>query len=483
MTRFVRWWLTTFNIEIAIMFDSKKLLVTGILILLLCMSSRTAASQDTLSISLTEFIEKGLSNSGQVAYESGKVDLAQNRIQSAKARRVLPNLELNTQHGVVPGVVTQVEGLGDGELYLDPDLSNDWETWAVFTRAELSATQPIFTWGAINSAVQAAEAGAKAAQYEFSAVKDEAKLRLFDLYYSYLLAIEISRILEEANNKLDEVEETIQQMREEGNQGLEEADVFKFEIFKSEFVTRRVEVQESLNYIKRVWNYALQAESGVTYVPAANFLDPVPYQLEDYEYYRQNAMLERPELLGVESGINALEKRLEAEKAQLYPLLFLGVRGSFAHTPNRPRQTNPFIRNTTNYGSVGVGFGIRQNLNIFSLRASVDKARIEYKRVNDLQKAVSDRIILDLNERYREAVVAETNMKQTEEALVTARKWVRNEQLNYDIGFGDVENLLDAVQKELELRVTLKQSIFDLNKKVAALHRAGGLSFTQLNLN
>jgi outer membrane protein TolC len=117
------------------------------------------------------------------------------------------------------------------------------------------------------------------------------------------------------------------------------------------------------------------------------------------------------------------------------------------------------------------------------MRAEVDKARIEYKRVNDLEKAVSDQIILDLNERYREATVAETRMKQTEEALATARKWVRNEQLNYDIGFGDAENLLDALQKELELRVKLKQNIFELNKKVAALYKAGGLPISQLNLN
>ncbi|WP_234573113.1 TolC family protein [Rhodohalobacter sp. 614A] len=465
------------------MSNYKKLLVSGLLALLFLFGSRPASSQDTLSINLTEFIDRGLKNSGQVAYESGKVDLAENRIQEMRGQRILPRFELNTQHGVVPGVKTNVPGLGDGELYLDPDLSNDWENWAVFTRAEISATQPIFTWGALSNAVKAAEAGAKSAQYEFGAVKAEAELRLFDLYYSYLLAIEISRILEDANSQLGTVQNTIDEMREDGSSDLKESDVFKFQIFQAEFVTRRTEVEESLAYIRRVWNYALQSEPGVTYVPESNFLDPVPYELEDYSYYLETAMDERPEMLGVEYGITALENRLEAEKAQQYPLLFLGVTGSFAHTPNRPRQTNPFIRNTTNYGNVGIGFGIRQNLNIFSMRASVDKARIEYKRVNDLEKALSDGIILDLNDRYREAVVAETRMQQTEEALVTARQWVRNEQLNYDIGFGDVEDLLDAVQKELELRVQLKQNIFDLNKKVAALHRAGGLPISQLNLN
>ncbi len=465
------------------MLNCKVLFRTGTIFFLFFFFFKPAIGQDTLSVTLPEFIERGLENSGQVAYESGRVDLAENRIQTAKSQRIFPRLELNTQHGVVPGVHSNRDDLGEGEYYLDPNLENDWENWAVFTRAELSATQPVYTWGAVSNAVKAAEAGAKSAKYEFSAVKAEARMQLFDLYYSYLLAIEMSRILEDANELLNQVERRIEEMREEGNPDLEESDVFKFEILKSEFVTRRVEVQQSLDYVKRVWNYALQAEPGVTYIPDANFLDPVPYQLEDYEYYRNKAMQERPEMRGVEFGMTALERRLEAEKAQQYPMFFLGITGSFANTPNRPRQTNPFIRNNSNYGSVGVGFGIRQNLNFLSMRASVDRARIEYRRVNDLEKAVSDQIILDLNERYREASVAETRMQQTEEALATVRKWVRNEQLNYDIGFGNVEDYLDAVQQEIELRVQLKQNIFDLNKKVAALYKAGGLPISQLNLN
>ncbi len=235
--------------------------------------------------------------------------------------------------------------------------------------------------------------------------------------------------------------------------------------------------------MKRVWNYALRADPTVTYIPAENFLDPVPFELREFEYYEQTAMQSRSELRGVESGIDALKNSLEATKAQQYPFFFLGITGSYANTPNRPRQTNPFIINNTNYASGGVGFGIRQNLNFSSLRSSVERAEIEYRRVNDLHKAVSDGIILELNERYREAVIADVKVTQTQEALRTARNWVRNEQLNYDIGFGDMEDLLDAVQKELELRLDLKQNIFDLNKKIAALYKAGGLPINQLSLN
>src|SRR5690625_7462624 len=79
--------------------------------------------------------------------------------------------------------------------YLDPDIRNDWENWAIFTRGEISAVQPLYTWGAVDNAIKAATAGARAAEYQFEAVQSEAEFRYYELYYSYLLALEVSRIL------------------------------------------------------------------------------------------------------------------------------------------------------------------------------------------------------------------------------------------------------------------------------------------------
>lgn len=446
-------------------------------------SPTSVEAQDTLSINLNEFIQRGLERSGQVAYEEHVVDLADNRVSQAQSQRILPRIEFSSQHGLIPGVKSNDPNLTPGRYYLDPELENDWEDWAIFTRAELNAIQPIYSWGAISNAVKAAQAGARAAEYRFSAVKAEAELQLFELYYSYLLAIEISRILEDASNQIDRVERQLYQMRDDGDPGIKESDLFKFDIFKSEFQVQIVEVRESLDFVKRIWEYALQAEPGRVYVPAENFLDPIPYELDDFNYYQYQAFNLRPELLGVESGIDALRSSVNATRAQQYPFIFLGITGSFANTPNRPRQTNPFIINSTNYASAGIGFGIRQNLNFSSTRNSIERAEIEFRRVNDLHKAVSDGIILELNESYREAVIAETKVRHTRESLAIARNWVRNEQLNYDIGFGDVEDLLDAVSKELELRLQLNQNIFNLNVKIATLLKTGGIPVSQLNIN
>ena len=125
-------------------------------IFLLLASNAGIFAQDTLQIDFNTFLNKALQNSGQVKYQQQDVELAENQVKQAKAQRILPNLSLTTQHGLVPGIESDVPGLPRDEYYLDPNLRNDWTNWAIFTKFQLSAVQPVFTWGAINKAIEAA---------------------------------------------------------------------------------------------------------------------------------------------------------------------------------------------------------------------------------------------------------------------------------------------------------------------------------------
>lgn len=442
-----------------------------------------ASAQDTLSISLQQFIDRGLERSGQVDYLSNSVDLAENSARQARDQRILPRINLSTQHGLIPGVLSQRDDLTENEYYLDPNLSNNWEDWAIFTRAEVDAVQPIYTWGAISNAINATESAANAAKFRFEAEKSEIELQLFDLYYSYQLALEMERILNEAEDQLRQVERQLNDMQEEGDSDLDQSDVFKFDIFKAEFEVQREEVRQGLANVRRIWAYVLDSAPNTLYQPESLFLDAVPFELEPYSYYETIAMDERPELRGAEAGISAAASQIDAVKSQFYPSLFLGLRGSFANTPNRPRQSNPFIINSTNYSSAAVGLSFRQNLNFLTTQTKVARAQIEKKQVENLKTALTDGIILELNETYREAAVAQRRVTQLEKVLSISKNWVRQEQLDYDFGFGDVKDLLDSVQKELETRVELKQNTFEMNKKVAELYKAAGIPVQQISIN
>ncbi|MDZ7714722.1 MAG: TolC family protein [Balneolaceae bacterium] len=438
-------------------------------------------AQDTLQVSLNDFIQRGMQNSGQIDYQEQNISLAENKVDQAQAQRVLPKLDLSTQHGVVPGVRSNTN-LKETAYYLDPNLENDWDNWAVFTRAEVNAVQPIFTWGAINNAINAAQSAAKAAREQFESQKADMQIRLYDLYQSYVLTLEVNRLLEEAKNEIEKIEKQIDESRESGDSEVDESDVFKFKIFKSEFEIRAAEVKENSKFIQSVWNYVLQAEEGQVFEPATRFLDPIQNPIEELDYYRISAVQARPEVKAIEAGVNAAEYGIEATQAQRYPSLFLGLTGKFAKTPNRPRQSNPFIINNSNFLSAGFGLSIRQNLNFWQITQDVDRSRIKHKQAKYLKEAAVDGIVLEINEKYKNASLSKVKVEKTDEALVTGKQWLRQEQLDYDFGIGEIKDLLDAMKKELELRVQLKQRIFDFNKDMAELYRASGLEITTLKM-
>ncbi|WP_249066919.1 TolC family protein [Halalkalibaculum roseum] len=457
-----------------------RLLLAGIV---LVVAVNNVSAQDTVKVSLQEFIEIGINNSGQLDFEQQKVSLAENRIDQAQNQRYLPRFDLSTQHGLVPGVKSNVEGLDPNEFYLDPDLENDWEDIGVFTRAEVNAIQPIFAWGGLRSLVKAARAGAESAKEQFESQQSNIEIRLYELYESYLLSVELQRLLDEANGKIEDIGEQIEEQRESGDSELDESDVFKFEIFKSEFAIRAAEVNENIAYIKSIWSYVTQSDENTIYMPDLQFLDPVGNSIQELDYYRTHAIQERAEVKAIEAGIEAAEYGLDATKAQNYPTLFLGLSGSYANTPNRPRQSNPFIINNSNYASAAFGIGIRQNLDFFSMKADVERSNIQYNQAKYLKDAAVDGIVLEINDKYKNASLSKVKVDRTDEALVTSKKWLRQEQLDYDFGMGDTKDLIDAMQKELELKVQLKREIFEFNKNMAELYKASGMDITTLKLN
>ncbi|NGP86871.1 TolC family protein [Fodinibius halophilus] len=457
-----------------------KTSLLAFLALLLCLPIIGYSQKDTVQVSIKNFIERGIKNSGELDYEHQKVKLADNRIDQAKSNRYLPRFELNTQHGVVPGVKSNDPNLSENEYYLDPNLENDWENWAVFTRAEVKAIQPLFSWGALKNTVKAAQSAAVAAREQFNKKESDLRLKLFELYQSYLLTSEILYLLEEAEKKIEKIDKQIKDKEKQEDSEIDESDVFKFEVYKEEFKIRAAEVREEAAMTQRIWNYVLQADENTVYIPDTYFLDPVPRGLKEIGYYRSNALSERAEVEAIDAGIEAAKFGVKALKQKNYPSLFLGLTGSFANTPNRPRQSNPFIINNSNYASASFGIGIRQNLDFFSMKTDLEKGKIKQRQAKFLKDAAVDGIVLEINQAYKNASLSKMKVERTDNAFVTSKKWLRQEQLDYDMDMGDTKDLVDAMKKELELRVKLKREIFEFNKNMAALYRKSGLPIMEI---
>ncbi len=441
-----------------------------------------AQAQDTLRIDFNQFLKISLENSGQMKLVGTKVDLAENRKQLAKDQRFLPSLNFRSEHAVVPGV-SSPEGRPEESIYLDPTAINDWGNPGLFTRFRIQGVQPIYTWGAINKAIEAAQTGIEATQQEYEATRAEIELRLYDLYHSYIFALEIERLLTDAEDKMEQIGRALEKAIEESPEDVDESDKYKFDVFRAQFGIQRAEVEQSLLFVHETWKYALRNDEGTIYEPEIRFLDPIEKQVQEIDFYQNSALNNRAELLGLELGRTAMKQYIGSLKSRNLPGLYLGFTTTFASTPVRPRQPNPFIQTPENTFNTALGLTIRQNLNFFQAKTSLERSKLEVNRLDYLKDSMQDGIILEVNQAFRNAALAEVKVDKTDEALQIAKEWLRMEQLDYDLGFGDSKDLVDAVRQELELRLSEMETIFEFNSAVARLNKSAGLPLTSMTEN
>lgn len=458
---------------------------TRLLFLLFLAMASALSAQDTLRVSLSDFVSAGMEQAALRPLSELRVSLAENRFQDARMSRFVPRFELTTAHGLVPGV-TSTSAAFDyprDQLYLDPSLRNDWNDWGVFTRVEITALQPVYTWGALRNAMQAARLGADIARYDHEMESGRLELQLVELYQSRLLAIELKRLVDEARTDFTKAEDTLNEMLEAGDDRVRDADLFAFRLFREEFDGRAREADETLRFLDAAWRLALGIEDStpVVVLPADNYLEPADTTLLPFAYYESESLNRRAELRKAEAALKAAAHGLDAARAQQYPAVVFAFSASYAKTPNRPRQANPFIVNNANFESIRYGIGIRQNLNFGLIRNTVDRSRIQLEQARQARGAAEAGVRLDILESYRAASVALSRYRQSTAQLRISTEWLRLEQINYDYGIGEVKDLVSAVQKNLELKALDKQRAFEWNVQYGRLAAKSGARVVSTN--
>jgi outer membrane protein len=436
-------------------------------------------AQDTVRVSLHEFINRGIAQSDELRARQTGVRVSENAIREARLLGFLPRFELTTNHGIVPDVVSDsilASGapLPKEEYYLDPNLQNDWGRLKVFTQMEVRMLQPIYTWGAIRSAVDAAKSGAIAAREQYLLEQSKFEVRLYELYFARLLSLELKRILVDARKTFDDAERRLQEMIDEGDPDLEDSEVYKLRIFKQEFLSRAEEVEQNDAFIASTWNLVLGNSGDAVILPAEDFLDLLEEKVSDpLTGFTSSAVSNRPETKALDAAVLAANAGWRAQRALQLPSVFLGLGAEYVYTP-RPVQSQPLFGNRYNYVNLVYSFGFRQNLNFASMSQKTEKAMLQYRQAQYTRDAVVTGVMLDASEKYKNVMLAQRRVETSSEALQTSKEWLQQEQIDYDLGLGQVKNLVDAVKTNLELEVQYRQRVFEYNVSLGRLKQSSG---------
>ncbi|MEM8560233.1 MAG: TolC family protein, partial [Bacteroidota bacterium] len=442
-----------------------RLLMTAAAVLLLTFQLPGvvhAQARDTLVLDLEEALSRALDGSPEVAIEMAGQDFAEARASEARAARFATEFTLTTGHAIAPGLTDIDPTLSLNEQYLNPSLRNDWANPSPYNQYDIELLQPIYTGGEIKGNIDAANAAARLEAAEVDQKASEVALRTGELYYSLLLTQRLDALTGEAGRALGTAQRELQALLDDGDPNVTDADLFQLQLFEQEYRRQVAEVQQQVALAQvALARQILQPE--VVVVPAEATLAPVVFQRDALEVYQDIALRRRGEMRRAQAGVEARDALVRVARSNYYPKLFFSLTQAGRYTSGRRQQANPYVSDGFLGAGLRTGFGIRLDLAFHQTRARVAQAVAERSEVRAQRTAAEQLVLFGVEQAYRDLVIAEEALATRQASSKIAGDWLRTEQINADLGFGETDDLVAAVRADLEARASELEAIHAYN--------------------
>ena len=448
---------------------------TTIVFLILFCSLKILIGQESekLVLSLKKCEELAFKNNQKIqdAQLSLKVSEAK-RIQASHAK-ILPKFQVRNVWGPSPIAEGELDPTG-GYVISEDVTTSIPEDLRYFTQVDLDLIQPIYTFGKLNGLSTAAEFGVEAGQAGLEKSKEDVRLEVRRLYWALLLGRELLAVIEDTRKEMNQAESKIQELLDEGAEEVSQIDLFKLQIAQYEVNKRNRETLDKIELTKSVLRITLGLSENTDYDIETEYLDPLETDLDSLSVYTATALQNRPELAQLRAGVGARRALVGVSKSDYYPQFFLGGQIKYNFAKDRFDPKGHFIYNPTNFFRPGIVVGLNWNLNFVQTRDRIRLAQAEYTKLSQKEEPLISGIKLEVKKAYLEVTQAGTNFRESRKALRASDNWLRSESMAWDIGVGEVKDLIDAFKANGSMQAAHLENIFKYNVALAKLSKASG---------
>lgn len=343
-----------------------------------------------------------------------------------------------------------------------------------FGGGSLSVVQPLYTFGKIGAAREAAAAGVSAQRALEDATAGDLSLEAARAYYGLKLARELVSMLDDG---VAEIEEAGKRLDERIAEGDGEATIQDRQRLQTLLAEGKIQLTEARNAegaaLAGVRAIAADA-SGDDVDIDEDPLEAVTLELDDLDAYVDEARAKRPEVRAAKAGARAAAGLVDLEDSYYWP--DLAVVGTFGITraqgvDDAPSAVYAEPFNTT---SGGVALVLRWNLEPWTTHARVARAKAQVKKADELVELAGTGATLEARTAWTEASEARDRVTAATEGEDAARAWLASVLQADAIGTAETRDLADAYIAWFQMRARLATAIFQWNVATVRLGRATG---------
>jgi multidrug efflux system outer membrane protein len=341
-----------------------------------------------------------------------------------------------------------------------------------FVQFGLSGVLPLYTFGKIETARDAAEANVRVSEWDMEKARQSVRMDVRRAYYGLELTRDAREVVQDAMDRLDKAINGLKDKLAKGDSSVGDVDRLRLEAFRQEFAAQALQVPKNETYALAALRFMTGVQTGFD-VPDEPLRRP-DRPLASVAQYLEAARILRPDVNMARAGVVARKALVAYNRAKLFPDLGLGLGADFISTPTAPQQNDLFASDPFNHFYYYFGFGLRWSLDLLPQAARTQQAESQLEETRSLERLALGNAMFEVEKAYADALEAKGREEAWDKAEHIAKQWISTVQDNIDLGSGDERTLLDPLRAYGNARIQHLRALMDYNVTVSSLALASG---------
>lgn len=397
------------------------------------------------NLSLEDIFEIAETNSAQLRPSLTSITEAEKEVDIALAAR-LPDISASISVSYLGDGFTTDRTLGDYNKAPIPHFGNN---------VAVNISQPVYTGGAISSAIDLARLRSTAVRYAADFQRDNIRFRLAGFYLDIYKYDNLRKVVE---NNITSATKILDEMHARYEQGTSlRNDITRYELLVSNLKLELVKINNTIDILNNNLVTVAGLPDGTVILPDSCILDR-SLPVKDSEWWLEEAKTNSPTLCLAQSAVDISRKNQSLVNASRLPKI--GIQAGWCIDGPILVEIPPVNRNLS-YWYVGVGISYDIS-SLYKSRRSMAKSRIATRKAIEDFDAACDNLDLDIKSsyiRYREAY---EELKTQEKSVELAERNYLTTATRYSSGMALVTDMLDAANARLEAEQRLVNARLDI---------------------
>lgn len=307
----------------------------------------------------------------------------------------------------------------------------------------LNVTQPVYTGGAVSSAIDMAELKSTAARYATDFQRDNIRFRLAGFYFDIYKYSNLRRVVE---SNIDAAGKVLKEMRARYEQGTAlKNDITRYELLVANLELQLIRINNTLNILNDNLVTTAGLPSGTVVVPDSTILTR-SLPLEGESWWQQEAETNSPTLSLTRQGVEISRKAESLVRSERLPKV--GIQAGWTIDGPILVEVPPINRNLSYwYVGVGVSYNISS---LYKNNKSLAKSRIATRKAADEFDAARENVSLAVRADHVRYLEAYEELKTQQKSVELAVRNYHTTSTRYSADMALITDMLDAANAKLD---------------------------------